>query len=98
MSNVWGRMVGVTLLAAGCAEVAPVPPLPDRSAALAACAAAVAAHVGKDDAAVAANWAGTTAAGAGRVTVTDFGSGGTERVHDCELDESGRVVAIRHTV
>ncbi len=79
-------------LAACAAEEAPA----DRSAEVAACAAAVAAHVGKPVAAVSAAWTGATAAGGGIVTVADLEGAGGERVHTCEVDAAGNVLAIRH--
>ena len=66
------------------------------TAEVAACAAAVAAHVGKGVDAVSASWTGTTEAGTGIVTVSDAQGAGAERVHTCEVDGAGRVLAIRH--
>ena len=79
-------------LAACAAEQAPA----DHAAEVAACAAAVAAHVGKPVEAVTAGWTGTTAAGTGIVTVSDAEGAGGERVHTCEVDAAGTVLAIRH--
>lgn len=81
-------------LLAGCAGTA-APPAADHGAAVAACAAAVAEHVGKGADAVVASWAGGSGTG-GVVAVTDAGADGTERRHDCEVDADGRVVALRH--
>ena len=82
------------LVLAGCAT-APAPEA-DHGAAVAACAAAVAAHVGKPVEAVAAAWSGPSAEGGGVVTVTDAGGAGGERLHTCAVDAGGRVLAIRH--
>jgi hypothetical protein len=71
-------------------------PEADRSAAVTACAAAVARHVGKPVDAVAATWTGASAEGIGVVTVTDAGAAGGERLHTCEVGASGEVRAIRH--
>jgi hypothetical protein len=87
------RGAGLLLVLAGCAA----PPAPEGHAAeVAACAAAVAAHVGKGIEAVEASWTGTTKAGTGMVTVSDAQASGDERVHTCEVDGAGRVLAIRH--
>ena len=87
------RVAGLMLVLAGCAAA----PAPENHAAeVAACAAAVAAHVGKAVDAVSASWTGTTAAGTGIVTVSDAQGAGAERVHTCEVDGAGRVLAIRH--
>ncbi len=68
-----------------------------RAAQVNACTAAVAAHVGKPTDAVVAEWTGaTTTAGTAVVTVRDDQGGGRERVHTCEVDAGGRVLAIRH--
>ena len=88
-----GMGAAVLLAACGAEET---PPAAGHEAAVAACAAAVATHVGKGTDAVTANWAGTTAAGAGIVAVTDAGGSGGERLHQCEVDGAGRVLAIRH--
>lgn len=82
------------LLLVGCTETG-APPAADHGAAVAACAAAVAGHVGKGADEVVASWAGDTAGG-GIVTVTDAAAGGTDRLHECEVDADGRVVALRH--
>ena len=90
------RDAGAAMLAvmlAGCAAEAPAP---DHAAEVAACAAAVAAHVGKGTDAVAASWTGVTEAGMGMVTVSDAQGTGVERVHTCEVDGAGRVLAIEH--
>jgi len=89
------RLAGLLLILAGCAA-APAPAPENHDAAVAACAAAVAAHVGKGVEAVSASWTGPTAAGTGMVTVSDAAGAGTERVHTCEVDGAGRVLAIRH--
>jgi hypothetical protein len=87
------RMTGMLLVLAGCAAA----PAPESHAPeVAACAAAVAAHVGKAVDAVSASWTGTTPEGLGLVTVSDAGGAGGERVHTCEVDGTGRVLAIRH--
>jgi hypothetical protein len=86
-------MAGMIALA-GCAAAPPAGPSPE--AAVAACAAAVAAHVGKPVDAVVATWSGPSAAGGGLVTVTDAQSAGAERLHSCEVDAGGAVVAILH--
>jgi hypothetical protein len=80
---------------AGC-SVAEQPAGPDPAAAVGACTAAVAAHVGKSADAVVAAWSGATASGGGMVTATDAQAGGAERLHSCEVDAGGRVVAILH--
>ena len=89
------RLAGLLLMLAGCAA-APAPPPDSHDVAVAACAAAVAAHVGKGVEAVSAGWTGPTQAGTGMVTVSDAEGAGTERVHTCEVDGAGRVLAIRH--
>jgi hypothetical protein len=80
----------------GCAAETVDAPEAAREAQVAACAAAVAAHVGKPTDAVAASWSGATEAGTAMVTVSDAEAGGAERVHTCEVDAAGRVRAIRH--
>ena len=52
--------------------------------------------MGKAVEAVSASWTGTTEAGTGIVTVSDAQGAGAERVHTCEVDGAGRVLAIRH--
>jgi hypothetical protein len=91
------RLAGLAVgaLLAGCAA-GEAPPAADHRAEVAACAAAVAAHVGKGVEAVEASWTGTTEAGTGMVTVSDAQGSGGERVHTCEVDAAGRVLAIRH--
>ena len=89
------RTAGLLLALAGCAA-APTPAPESHDAEVAACAAAVAAHVGKGTDAVAASWTGTTEAGTGIVTVSDAQAAGGERVHTCEVDPAGRVLALRH--
>ena len=84
------------LVLAGCAAEAPAPVEADRNLQEASCAAAVAAHVGKGPGAVAALWSGETPTGNGIVTVSDDGGAGSERVHSCEVDAGGHVLAIRH--
>jgi hypothetical protein len=83
------------LMLAGCAP-GPAPGPVSHEAEVAACAAVVAAHVGKGVEAVSAGWTGTTEAGTGIVTVSDAAGAGSERVHTCEVDGAGRVLAIRH--
>jgi hypothetical protein len=85
------RLAGVALVVAACAA-APE----SHEAEVAACAAAVAAHVGKGVEAVSASWSGMTEAGTGMVTVSDAAGAGGERVHTCEVDGGGRVLAVRH--
>jgi hypothetical protein len=85
----------LALALAGCAP-AGTPEAANHGAEVEACAAAVAAHVGKGRDAVTARWAGTTAGGLGVVTVSDAQGAAGERVHDCEVDGAGRVLAIRH--
>lgn len=77
------------LVLAGCAA-APAPEAVN-DAAVAACAAAVAEHVGTDASRVSAAWSGV-----GVVTVTDTAGTGGERLHTCDVDATGRVLAIRH--
>ena len=71
-------------------------PEADHGTEIAACAAVVAGHLGKDVGAVTAGWSGATAGGGGIVTVSDAAGAGGERVHTCEVDGAGRVLAIRH--
>ena len=78
---------------AGCA--AEVVPEPDVARLEQACAAVVAEHVGKPVEAVAAGRA-DRGSGISVVAVTDAGGAGGERVHTCEVDAAGRVLAIRH--
>jgi hypothetical protein len=86
---------GLAMLVLGaCADGTATPPA--HAAEVAACAAAVAGHVGKGVDAVSASWAGTTAGGVGVVSVTDVEGSGSDRLHTCEVDGSGRVLAIRH--
>jgi hypothetical protein len=84
-------------LVAGCAAE-PVATADPADAALAACRAAVARHVGKPAEAVTASLAATAPDGTATVNVTDTGAGagGGERLHTCEVDPSGRVRAILH--
>jgi hypothetical protein len=81
------------LLIAGCAPVAPEP---GASAALGVCTAVIAEHVDKPEAALDAEWLGTAASGTGVVLVEDAGAGVGERVHRCEVDDSGRIRAVQH--
>jgi hypothetical protein len=81
---------------AGCAAETAGTPETARETQVAACAAAVAAHVGKPTDAVAASWTGATEAGTATVTVSDAEAGGAERVHTCEVDAAGQVRAIEH--
>jgi hypothetical protein len=91
------RWLGLLIVMGGCAADGLTGAVElDQAAAVAACAAAVAAHVGKPTDAVVASWSGPTAAGGGLVTVTDAQSVGAERLHSCEVDAGGRVVAILH--
>lgn len=89
-------VAGFAALAAAACAPEPAPVSEDRSAEVAACAAAVAAHVGKPVEAVTAAWTGASADGTGIVTVTDATGAGGERVHTCEVDAGGRVRAILH--
>lgn len=91
------RVSGLAAIAllAGCAA-GETPTAADHGAEVAACAATVAAHVGKGTDAVAATWTGTTATGTGMVTVTDAQGAGSERLHTCEVDGAGRILAILH--
>jgi hypothetical protein len=82
------------VLLAACTAEAPAPA--DHGRDERACAAAVAAHVGKPVEAVSATWSGATAAGGGVVTVADAEGAGGERVHTCEVDAAGNLIAIRH--
>jgi hypothetical protein len=88
---------GLAALAfAGCAA-GPAPVAgPDPAAAVAACAAATAAHVGKPVEAVSAAWDGPAADGGGTVTVSDASAGEGERVHRCTLRADGSVAALSH--
>lgn len=83
------------LATAACAPP-PAPVAEDQATEVAACAAAVAAHVGKPVEAVAAAWTGASTEGTGIVTVTDATGAGGERVHTCEVEAGGRVRAILH--
>ena len=85
----------LAVVLAGCAAATPRR-RGDHAAEVEACAAAVAAHVGKGAEAVAARWTGADRAGIGIVTVSDAQGAGAERVHTCEVDGAGRVLAIRH--
>lgn len=87
--------VALLIALAGCAPTER-PAALEPAAAVGACAAAVAAHVGKGTDAVTATWSGATADGGGMVTVTDAQAGGAERLHTCEVDAGGRVMAILH--
>ncbi len=87
------KMAALALGLAGCAAQ---PAAVEHGAAVDACAAAVAAHVGKPVEAVAPSWTGTTAEGRDVVTVTDDQGAGGERRHTCEVDAAGQVLAIRH--
>ena len=87
----------LVFLAAGCAAQ----PTPDageaaRAVQARACAAAVADHVGKAEEAVTATWNHVTPAGTTVFTVTDAGESGGDRLHTCEVDDAGRVLAILH--
>jgi hypothetical protein len=83
-----------SVLVAACTAEVPAPA--DHGRDERACAAAVAAHVGKPVEAVGARWSGATAEGGGIVTVSDAQGAGGERVHTCEVDVAGNLVAIRH--
>jgi hypothetical protein len=86
------QVVGVAAIA-GCAAAAPEP---DAVRLEQACAAVVAGHVGKPVEAVAATLGPNGEAGVSVVVVTDASGAGGERVHTCEVDAAGRVLAIRH--
>jgi hypothetical protein len=85
----------VAVLLAACAAEVPAPPA-DHGRDERACAAAVAAHVGKPVKGVSARWSGTTPAGGNIVAVADAQGAGGERVHTCEIDAAGNLLAIRH--
>ena len=53
-------------------------------------------HVGKPAEAVSARFDAVGADGVSVVVVTDAGGAGGERMHTCEVDAAGRVLAIRH--
>ncbi len=90
----YGKLGVVAVAQAGCAAGEPAGP--DRAAQTASCAQAVAAHVGKPVEAVAATWSGMSSEGVAAVTVSDEQGAVTERVHACEVDAAGRVLAILH--
>lgn len=79
-------------LLGGCATSPAAPP---PAALEGACVAAVAAHVARPAAEVTARPAGQTAGGLTLIEVTDAGQGG-DRTHVCEVEEGGRVRALRH--
>ena len=90
--------LGLAVVLAGCgAETAP-PAAEDHAAALSACRAAVAKHVGKPADAVEVSWAGVTPErqGLARAEDADAASPNGVRTHLCEFDDSGRLAAIRH--
>ena len=71
-------------------------PAPPPLAALeGACAAAVAAHVGRSAAEISVRATGQARGGLTLIEATDAGQGG-DRTHVCEVDEGGRVHALRH--
>jgi len=97
------RSIGIVLALAalaGCAqsggETAGEAQGIQRAAQQQACAAAVASHIGKPVEAVSSVWDHETPDGGAVVTVTDTTPGGSDRVHSCEVDAGGRVLAIRH--
>jgi hypothetical protein len=90
----WWQIVGAAAVA-GCTPEAV--PEPDAGSLERTCAGIVAEHVGKPVEAVAARFEATGANGVSIVVVTDAGGAGGERVHTCEVDAAGRVLAIRHT-
>ena len=91
----YAKLAVIAVTLAGCAAGAPAGP--DRAAQTASCAQAVAAHVGKPAAAVTATWTGVTSeSGVATVTVSDEQGEGAERVHTCEVNAAGQVLAIRH--
>jgi hypothetical protein len=67
-----------------------------RAAQQQACAVAVANHIGKPVEAVSSVWDHATPDGGAVVTVTDTTPGGTDRVHDCEVDAAAQVHALIH--
>jgi hypothetical protein len=99
------RSLGAILLSlglAGCAvapesATAPAGVVPEtaKQAMEASCASAVAQHIGSDAGSVQAVWSGSTTDGRALVTVGDQVQG-RQRIHFCELDDAGRVAAIRH--
>jgi hypothetical protein len=89
----WRWILGGAAIA-GCA-VQTVPG-PDVAGIERACSGVVADHVGKPAAAVSARFDAVGADGVSVVVVTDAGGAGGERIHTCEVDAAGRVLAIRH--
>jgi hypothetical protein len=89
----WRWILGGAAVA-GCA-VQTVPG-PDVAGIERACAGVVADHVGKPAEAVSARFDAVGADGVSVVVVTDAGGAGGERIHTCEVDAAGRVLAIRH--
>ncbi|MBP7003365.1 hypothetical protein [Amaricoccus sp.] len=80
------------LLLAACAGPEPASePAPPSVAGAEACQAAVAAHVGKPEDAVAVDWVETRAGGVEVFAAVD----GTRR-HTCDVDAAGRVLRIDH--
>ena len=87
----------VAVMLAGCgAQPAPDPAEAARAVQAQACAAAVAEHVGRDVGAVTASLDHVTPAGTTVFVVTDAQANGGERLHTCEVDAAGRVLAILH--
>jgi hypothetical protein len=88
---------------AGCtgqpAQTEPPAPLPEATKQVMeqACGAAVAEHIGAAPDAVLAVWSGATPDNRGLVTVGDRVDG-IQRVHFCEVSDTGQVAAIRHSL
>ena len=91
-----GPIILATLLAGCAAQPAPDAAEAARAGEARACAAAVAEHVGKTEDAVTATWDHATARGTTVFVVTDAEASGSDRVHTCEVDAAGRVLAILH--
>jgi hypothetical protein len=88
------KLAVIAVALAGCAAGSPAGP--DRAAQTASCAQAVAAHVGKPVEAVTATWSGMESENVAVVTVSDQQGTGAERVHTCDVNAAGQVLAIRH--
>ena len=89
----WWQVLGVAAIAGCAAEAVPEPdaagwsrPAPPSSPSMSA----------SRSEAVAARFEQTGASGVSVVVVTDASGAGGERVHTCEVDAAGRVLAIRH--